>query len=111
ARHTGYDKIGTELPPASSAGEYHASEMRKRDLRRAFSSRGLSEAIGFSFIEFANEFDLIPVFANQHEPVVLTNPIIEEASCMRQTLLPGLLNSIRHNFNQGIRDEIGRASC
>jgi phenylalanyl-tRNA synthetase beta chain len=35
---------------------------------------------------------------------VLTNPIIEEASRMRQTLLPGLLNSIRHNINHGIRD-------
>jgi phenylalanyl-tRNA synthetase beta chain len=35
---------------------------------------------------------------------VLTNPIVEEASRMRQTLLPGLLNSIRHNLNQGNRD-------
>jgi len=42
----------------------------------------------------------------------LTNPIIEEASRMRQTLLPGLLNSVRHNINHGIRDvclfELGR---
>jgi phenylalanyl-tRNA synthetase beta chain len=40
------------------------------------------------------------------------NPIIEEASWMRPTLLPGLLTSVRHNLNHGIRDvrlfEIGR---
>jgi len=35
---------------------------------------------------------------------VLMNPIIEDASQMRQTLLPGLLNSIRHNLNHGNRD-------
>jgi phenylalanyl-tRNA synthetase beta chain len=32
------------------------------------------------------------------------NPIIEDASRMRQTLLPGLLNAIRHNLNHGNRD-------
>jgi phenylalanyl-tRNA synthetase beta chain len=44
--------------------------------------------------------------------VTLTNPIIEGASRMRATLLPGLLASLRHNFNHGTRDvrlfEMGR---
>ncbi|HYW74981.1 MAG TPA: phenylalanine--tRNA ligase subunit beta, partial [Pyrinomonadaceae bacterium] len=104
ARHTGYDKINTALPPAPSAGEYHASESRKRKLRRALAARGFDEAINFSFIEATNDFELVPAFGEQAERVTLTNPIIEEASSMRQTLLPGLLNSIRHNLNQGIRD-------
>jgi len=47
---------------------------------------------------------LIPELGNGDEQVTLTNPIIEEASRMRPTLLPGLLNSVRHNFNQGTRD-------
>src|SRR6185437_10912780 len=42
----------------------------------------------------------------------LKNPIIEEAAFMRATLLPGLLSSLRHNLNHGLRDvrlfEIGR---
>lgn len=36
--------------------------------------------------------------------VTLTNPIIEGASRMRPTLLPGLLAAVRHNFNHGTRD-------
>lgn len=104
ARHIGYDNIQTALPPASSAGEYHSSEKRKRALRLALSGRGFSEAINLSFIELSQDFDPIPAFANQSELVTLTNPIIEESSRMRQTLLPGLLNSIRHNLNHGIRD-------
>jgi phenylalanyl-tRNA synthetase beta chain len=104
ARHTGYDNIKTALPPASLAGEYHSSEKAKRALRLALKARGFSEAINLSFIELTNDFELIPAFANQSELVTLTNPIIEEASRMRQTLLPGLLNAFRHNLNHGIRD-------
>jgi phenylalanyl-tRNA synthetase beta chain len=105
ARHTGYDKIGTELPPASLAGEYHSSETHKRALRQALSARGFDEAISLSFTEITEDFELIPDFGGggPESLVTLTNPIIEGASRMRQTLLPGLLNSIRHNLNHGIR--------
>jgi len=112
ARHTGYDKIETSLPPAHHAGEYHSSELRKRALRLALSALGFGEAINFSFIELTNQFEPIPAFNAETALVTLKNPIIEEASRMRQTLLPGLLNSIRHNLNHGIRDvclfELGR---
>lgn len=36
--------------------------------------------------------------------VMLVNPIIEGAARMRASLLPGLLASVRHNFNHGTRD-------
>ncbi len=103
ARHAGYDEIRTELPPARMAGEFHASEARKRAMRRALAAMSFDEAINLSFIEAMTDFPLIPTL-EQAKGVVLTNPIIEEASQMRQTLLPGLLNSIRHNLNQGIRN-------
>jgi len=112
ARHIGYDNIKTALPPAAAAGEYHSSEKARRALRLALTAQGFNEAINLSFIELTNDFELIPAFANQSDVVTLTNPIIEEASRMRQTLLPGLLNDIRHNLNHGIRDiclfELGR---
>ena len=114
ARHTGYDRIGTELPPSTLSGEYHSTERRKRALRRSLSALGFDEAINLSFIELSNDFELIPEFGGPGEEnlVTLTNPIIEEASRMRQTLLPGLLTSVRHNINHGTRDlclfELGR---
>ena len=117
ARHTGYEKIKTELPPASLAGEYHSSERRKRALRHALSALGCNEAISLSFIDAGHDeqFDLIPAFAVQREApnfVTLRNPIIEDWMRMRPTLLPGLLNAVRHNLNQGTRDvslfELGR---
>src|SRR5258706_8037083 len=104
ARHTGYDQIKTQLPPASLAGEYHSSERRKRALRKAMAARGFDQAISLSFTELTEDFELIPAIGEDVTPVVLSNPIIEEASRMRQTLLPGLLNSIRRNLNHGTRD-------
>ena len=106
ARHTGFDKIKTELPPGSLAGEYHASDRRKRALHRAMSGRGFDEAISLSFTELTDDFELVPALAGRgpESLVTLRNPIIEGVSRMRQTLLPGLLNSIRHNLNHGIRD-------
>jgi len=115
ARHTGYDKIASELPPVYASGEYQPQEMKRRLLRRALTGCGFDEAINFSFIERADQFELIPEFAEKGLPEyqpALKNPIIEEAALMRPTLLPGLVNSLRHNLNQGIRDvnlfEIGR---
>ena len=101
ARHTGFDKIGSELPPSSASGEYQPSELKQRLLRRALNAFGFDEAINFSFAPKQRD--------DQPE---LKNPIIEDAAWMRATLLPGLLSSLRHNLNHGIRDvrlfEIGR---
>jgi phenylalanyl-tRNA synthetase beta chain len=114
ARHTGFDKIGSDLPPSSASGEYQPTEMKQRLLRRAFNAFGFDEAINFSFIERETQF--VPIFSLEAEAEsdqpLLKNPIIEEAAFMRATLLPGLLNSLRHNLNHGLRDirlfEVGR---
>ena len=116
ARHVGYAQIGSELPPAAMAGEYQPAEGKRRSLRRALTGLGFDEAINLSFIDTAHD----EVFAlaassdssKQSSLVTLSNPILEDANRMRPSLLPGLLQSLRHNFNQGTRDvrlfEIGR---
>ena len=101
ARHSGYERIGSELPPSSASGEYQPTEMKQRLLRRALNAFGFDEAINFSFAPKQTD--------TQSE---LKNPIIEDSAWMRAALLPGLLNSLRHNLNHGVRDirlfEIGR---
>jgi phenylalanyl-tRNA synthetase beta chain len=117
ARHTGYDKIGSELPPATLSGEYQPTEMNRRALRRALTDAGFDEAINFSFVgtEYDDQFELIPELISgdaESAFVSLQNPIIENVVRMRPTLLTGLLQSLRHNLNHGVRDvclfEIGR---
>ncbi|MGH9968752.1 MAG: phenylalanine--tRNA ligase subunit beta [Pyrinomonadaceae bacterium] len=109
ARHSGYDKIGSELPPSSQSGEYRSKEIKMRALRRTLQGLGFDEAINFSFIEegHENQFELIPGLIPQDSEasfVTLKNPIIEDEVRMRPTLVPGLLRALRHNLNHGVRD-------
>ncbi len=108
ARHFGYDKIGSELPPVNQSGEHQPKELKIRKLRRTLQVLGFAEAINFSFIDTAhdNQFELIPEFnAENPEPAFITlkNPIIENEVRMRPTLVPGLLTSLRRNLNHGVR--------
>ena len=91
--------------------------MQCRALRRALIAAGYNEAINFSFIDASHDDQIDPVPGcepprHQDALVVLQNPIVEDVVSMRPTLIPGLLDSLRHNLNHGRKDvllfEIGR---
>ncbi|MDQ3712635.1 MAG: phenylalanine--tRNA ligase subunit beta [Acidobacteriota bacterium] len=117
ARIVGYDKIAEELPTATSAGEYQPTESRKKSLRNTLANLGFDEAISYSFIDTRNDgkFNLIPKLAAENldeKFVTLEDSIIEGATRMRPSLLSGLLDAVRTNFNHQKRDlklfEIGK---
>jgi len=121
ARLVGYDNIGEALPPSPVAGEYLAGDRRRRAARQVLTASGFDEAISFSFVDEAaaldetdagvgageSRFELVPGLQKVEGEgafVRLSNPIIEGARLMRPTLLPGLLESVRNNFNHAARD-------
>ncbi|HWS56538.1 MAG TPA: phenylalanine--tRNA ligase subunit beta [Pyrinomonadaceae bacterium] len=109
ARLHGYEQIAEALPASGLAGEYLVGDRRRRDLRRALNAQGYNEAINFSFIDAANDgrFELLPGLRRLEDDgrafVTLSNPIAEGVTLMRPTLLAGLLDSVRRNFNHGTR--------
>src|SRR5437764_2091948 len=121
ARHVGYEKIGEALPPSPVTGEYLAGDRRRRAARQVLTAAGFNEAINYSFIdesraindegatddEGESRFELVPGLRKVEGEgafVRLSNPVVEGARLMRPTLLPGLLESVRHNFNHAARD-------
>jgi phenylalanyl-tRNA synthetase beta chain len=117
ARIVGYENIGEELPPAFGAGEYQPTEQRKKDLRKTLATLGYNEAISYSFIDTKHDeiYDAIPNLINENADekyVSLQDSIIEGAIRMRPSLLSGLLDAVRTNFNHQKRDvklfEIGK---
>ena len=109
ARIYGYDKIAEEIPPSFAAGEYQPTETRKKHLRKTLADLGFDEAISYSFIDSKTDekFGLIPnlVHADLDEKfVTLKDSIIEGAVRMRPSLLSGLLDAVRTNFNHQKRD-------
>ena len=117
ARHTGYAHIAEELPPAFGAGAYQPNELRKKQARQALTALGFDEAVSYSFINIKHddEFEFLPGLIDEFAAqkfVTLRDSIIEGAVRMRPTLLAGLLDATRENFNQNQRNvklfEIGR---
>jgi phenylalanyl-tRNA synthetase beta chain len=115
ARVVGYEKIGVSLPPSPVTGEYLAGDRRRRAARQVLTANSFNEAINISFIDEAgaivetgeSRFELVPGLQKvegEDAFVKLSNPVIEGARLMRPTLLPGLLEALRHNFNHGTRD-------
>ena len=118
ARIVGYENIGEELPPARRAGEYQPTEKRKKDLRKTLATLGFNEAISYSFIDTKHDevFASVPDLINENADekyVSLQDSIIEGAIRMRPSLLSGLLDAVRTNFNHQKRDvklfELGKA--
>jgi phenylalanyl-tRNA synthetase beta chain len=108
-RIVGYDKIGEKLPPSQSAGEYQPTEPRKKHLRRALANLGFDEAISYSFIDTRHDetFELISNLTDENAEekfVTLQDSIIEGAVRMRPSLLSGLLDAVRTNFNHQQRN-------
>jgi phenylalanyl-tRNA synthetase beta chain len=100
ARHHGYHRFPFELPPARSAGAPLPSETRLRALRQVLMATGYSEIYTYSFSDEAEERRFYPDI----EPVRLANPMSEEASIMRTSLVPSMLRAIQRNLNRNVRN-------
>jgi phenylalanyl-tRNA synthetase beta chain len=73
---------------------------RRRLARRALATRGLDEAVNWSFIPEAEA----QLFGGGAHELKLANPIAAELTDMRPSLLPGLLAAARRNANRGMAD-------
>lgn len=105
----GLDNIASAaLPRADGVARPTATpeQQLERRLRRAAASRGMNEAVTWSFLSEA-EADAFGGSA-----WVLDNPISEDLKAMRPSLLPGLLSAVRRNLDRGAASvrlfEIGR---
>lgn len=114
ARLKGYNEFPQTLPivPMSTAKQ-DADRLLRKDISRIMTSSGFNEAINYSFIS-PKHFDMLGLAEDDpmRKTVALMNPLGEDQSVMRTTLLPGLLENVRHNINRQCPDirlfEIGK---
>lgn len=102
-RIAGLDRIpATPLPRMYGVTSAVLTEKQKRArrTRRLLASRGLTEAVTWSFITK----DQAKHFGGGAAVLDLANPISSELSSMRPGLLPGLLTSVTRNRNRGAND-------
>ncbi len=110
ARHTGYDKFPSRLPPARQAVAPRAYGSREAAVRRELEAQGYDEAICFSPVDPA---DAEKFLAPGEELARLRNPLSEEVSVLRPSGLVSLAETLAWNVNRGQRNarfyEIGKA--
>ena len=75
-------------------------QTRTRKVKRALSSRGMAEAVTWSFISKAEA----ELFGGGQAELVLANPIAAELSDMRPSLIPGLVTAAQKNADRGFPD-------
>jgi phenylalanyl-tRNA synthetase beta chain len=105
ARLSGFDTIPTTFPRLPS-GERPAAgrvELRER-IKTIMTGRGFTEVITYSFIHGRSCDRLrLPADDPRRQTVTVLNPLAEDQSVMRSSLVPGLLETLRFNLAQQTR--------
>ncbi|MFN3594730.1 MAG: phenylalanine--tRNA ligase subunit beta [Thiobacillaceae bacterium] len=98
ARLWGYERIPESAPAAPQhmlpAGE---GERTIDEVKNLLVAIGYQEIITYSFISSEQYGD----FKKEHDALTLLNPIASQMNVMRASLLPGLVQTLRHNLNHG----------
>ncbi|MEQ8739574.1 MAG: phenylalanine--tRNA ligase subunit beta, partial [Hoeflea sp.] len=99
----GVDKIKPE--PLPSIGSVNGKilttlQIRTRSAKRALASRGMLEAVTWSFIPERHA----RLFGGGQAELKLANPIAADMSDMRPSLLPGLITAAQRNADRGYGD-------
>jgi len=94
ARIFGYDNIPTATPTgALTLAVEPEARINELALREQLAARGYYEAVNLSFVAA----DLLANWGFNERLVPLANPLSADLAVMRPSLLPGLIEALRHN--------------
>jgi phenylalanyl-tRNA synthetase beta chain len=106
ARIDGLERLPATLPARrGAAGRLTHAQRVRRLAEDALAGRGLHEIVGWSFTEPALlDRLLLPTDHPLRQVVVIENPLSEDQSLMRPTLLGSLLSAAQHNVSRNRPD-------
>jgi phenylalanyl-tRNA synthetase beta chain len=105
ARVHGLERLPTTLPAREHAvGGLSRKQKLRRRIEDHMWGRGLSETVTFSFTS-PDTVERLRVRGDPRaRPLAIANPLSEDQSVMRVSLLPGLLEAARHNVARDMAD-------
>ncbi len=102
-RIAGIDRVpATEVPRGEAPRKpvLTSAQLRTRKAKRALATRGLVEAVTWSFISKPQA----ELFGGGGADLALANPIAADLSDMRPSLIPGLVTAAQKNADRGFPD-------
>jgi phenylalanyl-tRNA synthetase beta chain len=100
ARVYGYNRFANTLPTAMPVIA-HPTAAKEAAVRTRLLALGYSESISSTF---ASQNDAELFAEKEKRDVPMENPLSEEASLLRPSLAPGMLNMLSHNLNRDVKD-------
>lgn len=101
ARHHGYENIPGTYPPPAVPGRVSDTAAQEKIVVNYLVEAGFYESVNYSLTTPADE----EYFFGKISPMTaMANPLTEDATHLRTTLIPGLMASLRRNLNLGNRD-------
>jgi len=106
ARLYGYDHIPPSMPVGRSICRPSMPRQRRiRAIRENLVNNGFSEVLDYSFVApHSMDRILLPADDVRRHTIKILNPLSEEQSVMRTTLVPSLLGTAQRNFAYRLRD-------
>ncbi len=103
ARIYGYDRIRSTMPEATiTVGGVDISTKVQNLIKRTLTAQGLLEVLTYSFVSPKSISKIgISTEKTTHEMIQLRNPLGEETSAMRTTLMPGMMEVLARNYKNG----------
>lgn len=101
-REYGYDHIqGTFMESATvTNGGLNAEQRAEEEVKKLLTAQGCSEIITYSFIS-PKDYEFIRMADELEKAIKIKNPIGEDMSVMRTTLIPSMLNTLVRNVRRG----------
>jgi phenylalanyl-tRNA synthetase beta chain len=106
ARCYGYGKIPVTVPETPLPdGVLNRKERHIDRIKETVRKSGFTEVINYSFMN-SDDLDLlsIPADDKRRRGIVLKNPLRQEDSLMRTTLIPSLMNNFLYNLSRGTKE-------
>ncbi len=102
ARHHGYERLPSTFPILDSPPPPADPRIdRDRLVSQVARANCFSEAVTFAFIEHPVA---LPFVSDPDELVTISNPLSEQFTVLRPSLLPGLVGSVAHNHRRERHD-------
>lgn len=100
ARFFGYNNISTTSVSGGAQGKYSPRQKFERTVSQSMLAMGLNEILTYSFIS-PKYYDkiLMPQDCSLRNSVTIRNPLGEDTSVMRTTVIPSMMDILAKNYN------------
>lgn len=101
-RIIGFDDFNETIPESTLDGLYTPYQKKKKQIREYLLDNGINETMNYTLdsFKYVNDFNIF----NNEEPVKVMQPMTEDRSHLRTSLVSSLLHTLNYNQNYRVKD-------